>query len=158
LDSTWKALACEHGITTNEDTNSNIIVDDILSHAKLLPIALLYMECQLHVVQSQNLSLSLKKSFIFPKHFECVGVDVCPEGNNPAMSKHKLIKHWAMPIIICEVAKFAGFMQFYSRFIPNFKVRNLPLRNIIETSAHSREHALLLWAPISCHSPALSHG
>jgi hypothetical protein len=89
------------------------------------------MECQLCVAQSQNLSLSLKKSFIFQRHFEFVGIGVCPEGNCTAMSKHHLIKHWAMPVIIREVAKFVGFMQFYSRFIPNFKVRISPSRDIM---------------------------
>ena len=72
----------------DKDTNTNIIVEDILSWAKSLLIALIYMECQLKVCQSQNLSLSLRKSHIFPKRFEFVGIDVGPNGNRPAMSKH----------------------------------------------------------------------
>jgi hypothetical protein len=67
LDSTWKDLAHKLGIVINKDTKTNIIVDDIFSYAKMLTIALIYMECQLKVVQLQNLLLSLKKSFIFPK-------------------------------------------------------------------------------------------
>jgi hypothetical protein len=47
VDSLWKSLARQHGITINKDTNTNIIVDNILSYAKTLPVALLYMECQL---------------------------------------------------------------------------------------------------------------
>ena len=43
MDSTWKALAAEHGITINEDTNPNIIVDDILSWALSEAAALLYI-------------------------------------------------------------------------------------------------------------------
>ena len=76
LDSTWKRLAQERGITIDKDTNTTIIVDDIFSHAKTLLMALTYMECQLIVAQSQNLSLSLRKSFIFPQRVEFVGVDV----------------------------------------------------------------------------------
>jgi hypothetical protein len=45
VDSTWKPLACQHGITIDKDTNMNIIVDDILIYAKTLSIALLNMEC-----------------------------------------------------------------------------------------------------------------
>ena len=56
---TWKDLARSLGITIDEGTNTNIIVDDILSWAKSLLITLIYMECQLKVCQSQNLSLSL---------------------------------------------------------------------------------------------------
>jgi hypothetical protein len=47
------------------------------------------------------------------------------------MSKHQLIKHWATPVIVCEVPKFVGFMKFYSRFILNFEVLILPLCNIM---------------------------
>ena len=104
MDSTWQALATELSLTINEDTNTNIIVDDILSFAKSLAIALLYMECQLRVAQSQNLSLSLKKSHIFPPRFEFVGIDVCPEGNRPAMSKHQLLQHWDAPQIVRDDA------------------------------------------------------
>jgi hypothetical protein len=85
------------------------------------------MECQLKICQSKNLSLSLKKLHIFLKQFEFIGIDVCPNGNQPAMSKHQLLHHWLLPIIVCNVAKFVGFMQFYSRFIPNFEVRIAPL-------------------------------
>jgi hypothetical protein len=93
VDSTWKKLAQENGIVIDDDTNTTIIVDDFFSYAKTMVMALLYMECQLRVAQSQNLSLSLKKSFIFPKRVEFVGVDVCQDSNRPAMSKHQLLVH-----------------------------------------------------------------
>jgi hypothetical protein len=117
IDSSWKVLACSHGVVINKDTNTNIIVVDIVSWAKTQSYALMYMECQLKICQSQNLSLSLKKSHIFPKWFEFVGIDVCPEGNRPAMSKHQLLRHWPTLIIVHDVTKFVGFMQlhvFYS--------------------------------------------
>jgi hypothetical protein len=60
VDSAWKSLATLHGVNIDEDTNTNIIVDDIISWAKLYKTALIYMESQLCVCQSQNLSLSLK--------------------------------------------------------------------------------------------------
>ena len=64
VNSSWKELACSYGIVIDKDTNTNIIVDDILSWTKSLTIALVYMECHLKIFQSQ---LSLKKSHIFPK-------------------------------------------------------------------------------------------
>jgi hypothetical protein len=94
--------------------------------------ALVYMECQLCICQSQNLSLSLKKLHIFPKQFKFVGIDVCPEGNHPAMSKHQLLQHWPLPYIVRNIAKFVGFVQFYSCFIPNFEVRITPLHEILQ--------------------------
>jgi hypothetical protein len=47
------------------------------------------------------------------------------------MSKHQLLTHWPTPVIIRDVAKFVGFMQFYSRFIPNFEIRITALREIL---------------------------
>jgi hypothetical protein len=132
LDSTWKELAQSSALTIDKDMNTNIIVDDILSWAKTLIATLLYMECQLCLAQSHNLSLSLKKSHIFPKCFEFVGVDVCADGNRPAQSEHHLLHHWVMPIIIRNVAKFVSFLQFYSRFIPHFEVRILSLCKLMK--------------------------
>ena len=93
MDSTWKSVAALRGISIDENTNTRIIVDDILSWAQLLSTALRYMECQLLVCRSQNLSLGLKKTSVFLKKFEFVGIDVSQDGNRPAMSKHQLVQH-----------------------------------------------------------------
>jgi hypothetical protein len=45
VDSSWKKLAKSYGILIDKDTNTNIIIDNILSSAKSLHIALVYMEC-----------------------------------------------------------------------------------------------------------------
>ena len=82
------------------------------------------------VCQAYNLSLSLKKAKIFPACFKFVGVDVCSDGNRPARSKHVLLETWPDPIEVRDVAKFIGFGQFYSRFIPNFELCILPLCSI----------------------------
>jgi hypothetical protein len=55
VSSQWKSLAQSLGVVIDNDTNTNIIVDDIFSWAKLLDMALLYMECQLQVCQSYQL-------------------------------------------------------------------------------------------------------
>jgi hypothetical protein len=122
VDSQWKALAKSLGMVINDDTNMKIIIDDIFSWATTLGMALLYMECQLRVCQSYQLSLSLRKSHIFPKRFEFVGIDVCLDGNCPAMSKHQLFEHWPQPETVRDIAKLIGFAQFYSKFIPNFEL------------------------------------
>jgi hypothetical protein len=121
MDGTWKDLACSLGHVINKNMNTTIIVDNIVSWADQAMAALLYMECQLCVCLSQNLSLSLKKSHIFPKWFEFVGVDISPNSSRPAMSKHSLLHHWPAPKLVRDVSKFVGFAQFYSHFIPHFK-------------------------------------
>ena len=72
----------------------------------------------------------LLKSFFFPRRFKFVGIDVSPDGNRPAKSKHGLIKSWPDPEFVRDVAKFIGFAQFYSRFIHHFELRISPLREI----------------------------
>jgi hypothetical protein len=54
----WKSLATLHGVVIDGDTNTNIVVNDIISWAKSYKTALIYMESQLRVCQSQYLSLS----------------------------------------------------------------------------------------------------
>jgi hypothetical protein len=88
------------------------------------------MECQLKVCQAYRLSLNLCKSHIFLKWFEFAGIDVCADGNRPAQSKHTLLQTWPAPKTVCNVAKFIGFVQFYSRFIHNFKIWITALRKI----------------------------
>jgi hypothetical protein len=119
INSQWQSLAQSLGMVINNNTNTKTILDDIFSWAKLLDMALLYMNCQLRVCQSYQLSLGLRKSHIFPKHFKFVGIDVCSDGNHPAMSKHQLLQHWPQPK---TVAKITGFAQFYSKFIPHFEL------------------------------------
>jgi len=67
VNSQWKALATSCGISIDEQTNTRIIVDDIVNHRHDLDTSLSYMRCQLSVCMAYPLSLSLKKSFIFPK-------------------------------------------------------------------------------------------
>ena len=120
VDSQWKALAESIGIRINDDTNTRIIVDDIVSHAPDVDKSLMYMECQLQVCRAYRLSLSLKKSFIFPKRFEFVGNDVSADGNRPAQSKHELLSTWPKPEIVRDVAKFIGFERILQLVYSSF--------------------------------------
>jgi hypothetical protein len=132
LDSVWKEEARSNGIPIDDDTNTKIIVDDIVSWAHLLEYALTYIRCQLKVCQAYRLSLTLRKSHFFPKRFEFVGIDMCNDGNRPAQSKFMLLKTWPVPEFVRDIAKFIGFAQFYSRFIPNFEMRAAPLRALMK--------------------------
>ncbi len=48
------------------------------------------------------------------------------------MSKHDLLRTWPDPATVRDVAKFVGFGQFYSRFIPHFELLIQPLRTIMK--------------------------
>jgi hypothetical protein len=137
LDSQWKALATSVGITVGDDTDTRIIVDNIVSHGPTIDISLLYMECQLRICKAYRLSLSLKKSFIFPERFEFVGNGVSPYGNRPAQTKHQLLELWPNPTIVRDIAKFIGFAQFHSIYIHHFELRIAPLREITIKSEYT---------------------
>jgi hypothetical protein len=145
IDSVWKELSKSHGITIDDDTNTRIIVDDIVSWAPSFKHSLLYMRCQLIVCRAYRLSLNLAKSHFFPRRFEFVGIDVCTEGNRPAKSKHQLLQSWPAPTLVRDVAKFLGFVQFYSRFIPNFEIRVEALRTV--TKQEYTEEVGPYWNP-----------
>ena len=132
MDSTWKSLAAKRGVQIDESTNTRLIVDDLFSWARTFGTFLSYFECQLMVCQSQNLSLSLKKTHINPQRLEFVGIDVSHDGNRPAMSKHQLLRTWADPTTVRDIASLVGFAVFYSMFIPHFEARVSRLREIMK--------------------------
>jgi hypothetical protein len=143
-DIQWKSLASAIGIAINKDTNTRIIIDDIISHGRDLTTSLLYMECQLCVCMPYCLSLSLKKSRIFPRQFKFGGNDVCSKGNQPAQLKHKLLQTWSKPEIVRDVAKFIGFAQFHSKYIHNFELRISPLQALTNKQEYT-EPVAVIW-------------
>ncbi len=99
-------------------------------------------------LQSLSPKTQSQKEPFFPKRLEFVGIDVSPDENCPAMSKHELLKHWPIPEFVRDVAYFVGFLQFYGKFIPNFEIRVEPLHRIME-----RDHTEAvgnLWTPTAC--------
>ena len=132
MNSTWQELARTCGIVFDADTGTEIIVDDVFSWAKTWSDFMTYLECQLQVCLSQNLSLSLKKSLFCPDHLEFVGVDVDSEGNCPAMSKHSFVLSFPIFETVRDIASFLGFMMFYSKWIAHFEQQAAPLHALVK--------------------------
>ncbi len=61
INSVWQKLAQEKCEQIDDDTNTKIIIDDIVSWAKQIQFTLVYMECQLIVCRAYHLSLNLCK-------------------------------------------------------------------------------------------------
>ncbi len=132
VDSVWKKETKSKGIHVDSGVDTTIIINDILNWATSFTTALEYIRCQLRICKAYRLTLSLKKSHIFPKHLKFVRTDVSSNGNRPAMSKHELIKHWPIPKLVQAVTSFIGFLQFYSKFIQNFEIQVEPFRRIVD--------------------------
>jgi hypothetical protein len=58
INSQCKSLANSANITIGDDTNTQIIIGDLVSHGADADTLLHYMECQLRVCQLYRLSLS----------------------------------------------------------------------------------------------------
>ena len=130
LNSTWQQLAESLGVEIGEDNNTRPIIDDLFSFTTTFQNFLIYLESQLRVSRSQNLSLNMKKCFFMPERQEFVGIDVTREGNRPAQSKNNLLTTWPLPIIVRDIASFIGFAVFYSRWLPMFELRIQRLREL----------------------------
>ncbi len=130
IDNLWKKLTTSRGILIGDTTNTWIIINDIVSWSSTEDHALEYIRCQLKVCQAYHLSLNPRKSHLLPEHFKFVGINVCANGNRPAKSKHNLLLTWPAPEFVCDVAKFIGFCQFYSRFIHHFELPIAPLHKL----------------------------
>ncbi len=91
VDSVWKETASLVGLSVGTNVDTKIIIDDIINWAQSFNQALQYIKCQLRVTKAYCLTLRLKKSHFFPTRFEFVGINVSPDRNHPAMSKHKLL-------------------------------------------------------------------
>ena len=129
---TWKEVATSHGISIDAQKNTTIIIDDIFSWAPTFELVVKYLECQLQVCQSQNLSLLLKKSLFFLSRIEFVGHDVCENGNRPAQSKNNLLKTWPKFRVVRDIHIFVGFILFYAAYIPNAELRMFKLRELMK--------------------------
>jgi hypothetical protein len=145
IDSVLKELASKSGLAVGRSVDTKIIVDHILNFLRTFKEALQYIICQLKICKAYCLTLSLKKSHFFPKRLEFVGIEVLPDGNRPAMSKHELLKHWPIPRLVRDVASFVGFLQFYSKFIPIFEIPVEPLCTIM-AQKYTKEVGNL-WTP-----------
>jgi hypothetical protein len=114
VNSNWKQLTTSRGVPFGDTMITWIIIDDIVSWSSSDDYALDYIRCQLNVCQAYHLSLNLCKSHFFPPRFKFVGIDICADGNWPAMPKHNFLLTWPAPKFVSGVAKFIGFCQFYS--------------------------------------------
>ena len=108
-------MSKSRGVAINEDTNTKIIVDDLLNHAIAEGAAFDYMLCQFKVAALQILSFRLPNSSLFPKRVEFVGIDIGIKHNMPYKSKHELLKMWPKPRDICVVEAFVAFVMFYQK-------------------------------------------
>ncbi len=70
--------------------------------------------------------------------------DVCVDRNFPAQSKHQLLSTWPKPNLVKDIAKFIGFVQFYSKYINHFELQVTPLRELTINNEYTNPVAPIL--------------
>ena len=141
----WQNLSKFRGVAINEETNTKIIVDDLLNHSITEDEVFEYMLCQFKVAALRRLYFSLPKSSFSPKRVEFVGINIGIKHNMPSKRKHELIKTWPKPRDIRTLVAFIEFGMFYQKWIPYYEVKVKALRLITNTSNWDTKMTKELW-------------
>ncbi len=79
-----------------------------------------------------------------------MGNDVCVDRNCPAQSKHQLLS-WPKPDLVKDIAKFIGFVQFYSKYINHFEQRVTPLHELTINNEYTNP-VVPIWSDAAQHA------
>ena len=127
-------------------TGSRTIIDDIILWSTSRLLLLVLFECVCRIFLKHRTSFNFKKCEFFAERFEYVGHDILPHGNTTAKSKYKLIEAWKLPQTGDNLHSFVSFCNFYSRFIPMFQMKAIPLRQLYLKHL-SKQIPQMAWTP-----------
>ena len=124
----WDEIAEQRGI---QNAGSKVIVDDILLYAETADSLLSYFRCFLEVLVDHRATINLRKCKWFRSRCEFVGIDVTPEGNQPAQSKYHAFQALNRPETWYDLRMIIGFFGFYAKFMPLYETRIQPFRLLL---------------------------
>jgi len=127
ISADWMRLAALADLST---AGSKVIVDDVLLYAKTIVELLAFFRIVLGVLRHYSATVKLKKCKFMPDRCEFVGVDVLPEGNSPAKSKHATFASIPSPESWSDLRMIIGMFGFYSQWLYNYEVRIKPWREL----------------------------
>ncbi len=135
LDSAWKDLAARTGLTVDNNTNTNIIVDDIFNWAIYFNNSLQYMECQLWICKAYCFTLIYINNYhhVYPCQLIPTYVDFHNAKIIPTLISHRNIPIYVPPQPMWEqhgVERFfnacRGITSNPATIIPGSLQSNLP--------------------------------
>ena len=100
INGEWQVMAIDNGFMIDDDTNTNIIVDNFFNWAISEDQSILYIEAQFTVAALCRLSFSLPKSLFFPDCVEFIGINIAIKFNIPAVSKFELPRKWPKAVVV----------------------------------------------------------
>ena len=104
------------------------IVDDLILHAESIDVLLLYFDCVLITLKRYSITVNLKKCNFLPAIAQFVGLDIAPDGNQPASAKFKDLDALGEnpPATSKDLRAIIGFFGFYQDWIPYYEHRINP--------------------------------
>jgi hypothetical protein len=152
LQTKWDEAARLQGIP---NAGSKVIVDDVLLYAETAETLLAYFRCFLDVLKEHRATINLSKCKWFRQCCEFVGIDVTPEGNQPAESKYKAFQALPRPETWYDLRMIVGFFGFYAKYMPLYETRIKPFRNLLAkqpkpgtlTPDEEQQRMTALWLP-----------
>ena len=136
LQMEWRNLAEARGI---RDTDSKVIIDDVILHGASVAELLKFFQCVLSVLQRYRATVKLKKCRFLTQREEFVGRDILPQGNAPAKSKNEAFRKLGKPGTFHDLRSLIGMFGFYSNWIPFFELRILPWRKLMRGAPRPKD-------------------
>ena len=105
-------------------------INNILAYSINLEIILIYFECICKVFEKYRVRFKLDKYGFLKDIVEFVGHDILSNGLCLAKSQFDFINDWKLTSTGQVLYSFIGFINFYHKFSPYFKIRLKPLQKL----------------------------
>ena len=109
-----------------------VYLDDILIFSETEEQHLEHLEIVLKILQQNGLRLKIEKCQFFQSSIDYLGYNINDKGIKPTAAKIEQITHFPAPGDTQGLRRFLGMVNFYSRLIPNFAFKVLPLTDIMK--------------------------
>lgn len=104
-----------------------VYMDDILILSKTFEEHLQHLDKVFSVLQSEGLSVKLKKCQFFQDELKFLGHVISPDGIKPDPDKIKTVDEYPLPQTQTELKGFLGLTNYFRRFIKNYASIVAPL-------------------------------
>ncbi|KAJ8898481.1 hypothetical protein PR048_003841 [Dryococelus australis] len=107
-------------------------MDDILRHAKSINELDAITEAVMKKLAEADLTLNHSKCFFDQTQDKFLGHVLSDKGIQPDPEKTEAIERLKKPLLIPELQRFLGMMNYLSKFIPRVAEHSAPLQKLLE--------------------------
>ena len=122
-----------------------IYLDDIIVFSKTPEEHLTRLEAVFERLATAGLKLKPSKCELFQTSLKYLGHIVSKKGIATDPTKIEAIKNWPVPNTVTDVRSFAGFTNYYRKFIKDYAKITRPLNELISGENAKKKHQLVQW-------------